>query len=73
MREKEVKGSVKRSSAQSRKEVSEHKGRESVRALRYAQLCFYPYSMFSGTSCLLRARGRGIVGKVKSDKVISLV
>ena len=65
MREKEVKGSVKGSSARSRKEVSEHKGRESVRVLRYAQFCFYPYFVFSGTSCLLRARGRGIVGKVK--------
>jgi len=43
MRGKEVKGSVKRSSARSRKEVSENKGRESVRVLRYAQFCFYPY------------------------------
>jgi len=63
VREEEEKRSVKRRNDRSRKKVPENKGMNLCGVLRYAQFCFYPYVLWntvSGTSCLLRARGRGI-------------
>jgi len=63
MREKEVNGSVKRNNAQSRKKVSENKGvnlcwRSDTHNFVFTHI-FYE-TLFSGTSCLLRARSRGV-------------